>query len=82
MAEALASPDATRADGTVVDKAVFSIYRRASEVPLYRIEKEPRRAKKQGLYSVVVSTGLILKRGHEIHRVLDVLDRRLKVVAN
>ena len=52
------------------DKAVFSIYRRTSEVPLYRIEKDPKLAKKQGAYSVVVSTGLILKRGHELDRVL------------
>jgi Protein of unknown function (DUF2794) len=64
------------------DKAVFSIYRRASEVPLYRIEKDPKRAKKQGAYSVVVSSGLILKRGHEIDRVLDALDKRLTIVAN
>jgi Protein of unknown function (DUF2794) len=63
------------------DKAVFSIYRRASEVPLYRIEKDPKLAKKQGAYAVIVSTGLILKRGHELDRVLHVLDKKLKVVS-
>jgi hypothetical protein len=63
------------------DKAVFSIYRRTSEMPLYRIEKDPRLAKKQGAYSVIVSTGLILKRGHELDRVLRVLDKP-KVVSN
>lgn len=63
------------------DKAVFSIYRRTSEVPLYRIEKDPTLTRKQGAYSVVVSTGLILKRGHELDRVLRVLDRP-KVVSN
>lgn len=63
------------------DKAVFSIYRRTSEMPLYRIEKDPKLAKKQGAYSVVVSTGLILKRGHELDRVLKVLDKP-KVVSN
>ena len=63
------------------DKAVFSIFRRTSEVPLYRIEKDPKLAKKQGAYSVVVSTGLILKRGHELDRVLRVLDKP-KVVSN
>ncbi len=57
------------------DKAVFSIFRRTSEMPLYRIEKDPRLAKKQGAYSVIVSTGLILKRGHELDRVLRVLDK-------
>ena len=63
------------------DKAVFSIYRRASEMPLYRIEKDPKLARKQGAYSVVTPTGLILKRGHELDRVLKVIDRPLKVVS-
>ena len=63
------------------DKAVFSIFRRTSEMPLYRIEKDPKLAKKQGAYAVIVSTGLILKRGHELDRVLRVLDKP-KVVAN
>jgi hypothetical protein len=57
------------------EKAVFSIFRRTSEVPLYRIEKDPKLAKKQGAYSVIVSTGRILKRGHELARVLRVLDK-------
>lgn len=65
----------------LADKAVFSIYRRTSEVPLYRIEKDPKLARKQGAYSVVVSSGLILKRGPELDRVLDVLDKKLKVVS-
>ena len=61
--------------------ASFSIFRRASEWPLYRIEKTPRNARKQGAYSVVTATGLILKRGHELKRVLEVLEpRRLRVV--
>jgi hypothetical protein len=63
------------------EKAVFSIYRRTSEMPLYRIEKDPKLAKKQGAYAVIVSTGLILKRGHELDRVLRVLDKP-KVVSN
>jgi Protein of unknown function (DUF2794) len=52
------------------DRAVFSVFRRASEVPLYRIEKDPRLARKQGMYSVISATGLILRRGHELERVL------------
>ena len=62
------------------DKAVFSIFRRASEVPIYRIEKDPRLARKQGVYSVISAGGLILRRGHELERVLLVIDRKLAVV--
>lgn len=58
------------------ETATFSIYRRASEWPLYRIEKTPKNARKQGAYSVVTATGLILKRGHELKRVLEVLEKR------
>lgn len=62
------------------DCAVFSVYRRASECPLYRIEKHPKLARKQGAWSVVTQTGLILKRGHDLRSVLAVLDKRLSLV--
>jgi hypothetical protein len=62
------------------DRAVFSVFRRSSEMPIYRIEKDPRLSRKQGAYSVVSITGLILKRGHELDRVLRVLDRPLSLV--
>ena len=62
------------------DRAVFSVFRRASEVPIYRIEKDPRLARKQGMYSVISATGLILRRGPELERVLLVIDRKLAVV--
>lgn len=62
------------------DRAVFSVFRRASEVPIYRIEKDPRLARKQGAYSVVSATGLILRRGHELDRVLLAIDRKLALV--
>lgn len=62
------------------DKAVFAIYRRSMDVPLYRIEKDPRLARKQGIYSVVSQTGLILKRGHELPRVLAVLEKPLRTI--
>ena len=62
------------------DRAVFSVFRRASEVPIYRIEKNPRLARRQGAYSVISATGLIVRRGHELDRVLGVLDRSLQVV--
>jgi hypothetical protein len=64
------------------DRAVFSIFRRASEMPIYRIEKDPKLARKQGAYSVISITGLIMKRGHELDRVLRVLDKSLRLVTN
>ncbi len=63
------------------DQAVFSIFRRSAEVPLYRIIKQPRLARRQGLWSLVTATGLILRRGHDLPNVLKVIDRRLKIVA-
>jgi len=56
------------------DRAVFSVFRRTAEAPLYRIEKNPKLAKRQGAYSVIATTGLILKRGHELCRVLRALE--------
>ena len=63
------------------DRAVFSVFRRSSEVPIYRIEKNPRFERRQGAYSVVSATGLIVRRGHELDRVLRVLDRKVSLVA-
>ena len=63
------------------DRAVFSVFRRTSEVPLYRIEKSPKLSRRQGTYSVISATGLIVRRGHELDRVLGALDRSLRVVA-
>ena len=64
------------------EKAVFSVFRRTAEMPLYRIEKDPRLSRRQGAYSVVATSGLVLKRGHDLSRVLQVLDRTLRVVPN
>jgi len=63
------------------DRAVFSVFRRSSEVPIYRIEKSPRQARRQGAYSIISATGLIVRRGHELDRVLRSIDRSLAVVA-
>ena len=63
------------------DKAVFSVFRHASEVPLYRIEKCPGLARRQGAYAVVAATGLVMKRGHDLARVLAVLGKELRLVA-
>ncbi len=63
-------------------EAVFSIFRRACEYPLYRILKNPRLARKQGAFSVVAATGLVLKRGHELKNVIRVLDKKLTLVSS
>ena len=62
------------------DKAVFSVFKRSGEMPLYRIEKIPKLAAKQGAYSVVNTHGMILKRGHDLSQVLKVFDKVLRLV--
>lgn len=57
--------------------AIFSVFRRTAEHPLYRIEKRPALRNRQGMYSVVGMDGQILKRGHDLKTVLRVLDRKL-----
>jgi hypothetical protein len=67
------------------DRAVFSVFRHAAEVPIYRIEKNPKLARRQGAYSVITATGLIMRRGPELDRVLRVLDKpekAIRLVAN
>ncbi len=65
------------------DRALFSVYRRASEAPLYQIEKRPENARKQGAWSVIAMGGRILKRGHELQRVLAVLEpKSVQLVAD
>lgn len=58
------------------EAAVFSIFRRASEAPLYRVEKRPKLSRKQGAYCVISMTGAILRRGHDLGQVLRVFDRK------
>lgn len=62
-------------------KAVFSIFRRAAEFPLYRIEKTPKLARNQGAYSVLTGNGSVLKRSHELAPVIKALDKRLTLVS-
>ncbi|AUH35368.1 DUF2794 domain-containing protein [Paracoccus tegillarcae] len=57
--------------------AVFSVFRRAAENPLYRIEKRPKLRDAQGLYAVIGMDGRILKRGHDLPTVLRVLEKKL-----
>lgn len=59
------------------DVAIFSVFRRATEHPLYRIEKRPRLRAAQGTYAVIAMDGRILKRGHDLRQVLRVLDKGL-----
>lgn len=59
------------------DVAIFSIFRRAAETPIYRIEKRPRMKDRQGMYSIIAMDGRILKRGHDLQSVLRVLERKL-----
>lgn len=63
------------------DKAVFSIFRRASEMPMFYVEKDPALVRKQGMYKIVAASGHIMKRGHELKQVLKVLEKPLKVVS-
>lgn len=61
---------------SLADRAVFSIFRRSSEVPLFRVEKHPKLARRQGAFQVVAASGQILKRGHDLTSVLKCIDRR------
>ncbi len=62
------------------ERAVFSVFRRTSEMPIYRIEKNPKLARKQGAYSVISAGGQILKRGPDLKRVLAIFEKRLTLV--
>lgn len=63
------------------DQAVFSIYRRTSEMPLYRIVKEPALANQQGAWRILGAAGQILKRGKKLDQLLRYFDRhQLKAV--
>jgi hypothetical protein len=59
------------------EMAVFSVFRRTAEFPLYRIEKRPKLRAKQGMYAVVAMDGQILRRGHDLAVVLRVLEAKL-----
>ncbi len=61
------------------DKAVFSIFRHTSEVPLYRVEKNPRLTRRQGAYSIIAASGHILKRGRDLEKVLRILKPKPKL---
>jgi hypothetical protein len=63
------------------DVAIFSVFRRASEAPLFRVEKRPALARRQGQWAVLNQTGHVLKRGHDLDQVLKVFDRaRMRLI--
>jgi hypothetical protein len=63
------------------ESAVFSVYRRSSEQPLYRVEKRPALARRQGAWAILGQGGMVLRRGHELEQVLRFFDKgRFKVV--
>jgi Protein of unknown function (DUF2794) len=63
------------------EHAIFAVFRRAAEMPLYRIEKRPKLRHKQGLYAVVGAAGQVLKRGHDLAQVLRILEpKRVQLV--
>ncbi len=59
------------------EAAVFAIYRRSAEHPIYRVEKRPALAARQGQYMVVAMDGRILKRGNDLRQVMRVLEKHL-----
>ena len=59
------------------ERAVFSVFRRATEHPLYRVEKRPKDAQKQGAYSVLGHDGRVLKRGRDLKQVMRVFDSKM-----
>ncbi|MEM1383448.1 MAG: DUF2794 domain-containing protein [Pseudomonadota bacterium] len=61
----------------LADRAVFSVFRRAAEHPLYRVEKRPKDAQRQGAYSVVALDGRVVKRGRDLAQVLKVFETKL-----
>ena len=63
------------------DRAVFSVFRRSSEAPLYRVEKRPDLAQRQGAWAVIGQGGMILRRGQDLQAVLRLFEgRRFRIV--
>jgi hypothetical protein len=59
------------------DVAVFAVYRRTSEMPLYSIEKRPKQKDRQGQYCVIAPGSQMLTRGNDLAGCLRVLERKL-----
>jgi len=61
----------------LADRAVFSVFRHASEVPFHTIQKQPEFRLRHGEYAVFSASGHLLKRGRELAQVLRLFDRKL-----
>jgi hypothetical protein len=61
------------------EKAVFSVFKRSGDLPVYQIEKNPKFAAKQGAFSIVNTQGRILKRGHDLAQVMKFFDKVQKL---
>ena len=59
----------------LTDSAVFSVFRRTSEAPLYRIEKRPALARRQGAWAIIGQGDHVLRRGHDLEQVLRFFDK-------
>ncbi len=65
----------------LAEAAVFSVFERSGDAPVYRIEKRPALARRQGAWAVIGRGGVVLKRGQELAQVLRVFEaKRLRVV--
>ncbi|MBT7642961.1 MAG: DUF2794 domain-containing protein [Rhodobiaceae bacterium] len=58
------------------EAATFSMFRRASEVALYKVEKIPALRRKQGQYVLSGMEGRVLRRGHDLEAVLRFFERK------
>jgi hypothetical protein len=65
--------------GHLSDRAVFQVFKRSGEAPMFRVEKVPALAQKQGAFAVIASDGQIVKRGRDIKTVIAVFERMLKL---
>ena len=63
------------------DRAVFSVFRRTAETPMFQIVKCPKLARRQGAFSIIAADGQILKRGHDLQRVLELFAKKPKLVS-
>jgi hypothetical protein len=57
------------------DVAIFAVFRRSGDTPLYRVEKRPALARRQGQWAVIGEGSHILKRGHDLAQALRVFDK-------
>ena len=62
------------------DLAVFLMFKRANEAPVFQLEKRPKNARLQGQYTLRGSMGQVLKRGHDLERVLRFFDKPMRLV--